>query len=414
MPCDTIVKPRPALLATFWFGIQLVWGAILAVSLQARSVELAHHNGIEAYAFIAALGAAVGAAVQVVIGPISDRMLARVGSRAILYLAGSLGASLALLWFFFARTFPELVAAFFLLQLTFNVATGPYQAIIPDYVAPQHAGRASAWMAVFTFIGNSTGLLIAGFLENVATVATLLSVAVLLSSLVTFAHVRKLNVRSSLATQLRIDSAFRTLLVSRGFINLGFYTLMGFLFFYVRDSLRVSDVRLHTAVLFLIFTLFGVAGAALAARPADTYDKRLVVSAANIVIVLSFLLLALAQSVSIAGIAAAIAGVAYGAFFTADWSIACALLPASSMGAAMGMWNVATAVPQIIAPVLTAPLVLRLNAVRTGLGPVARCSSLSSNSPLERYCYGVSRRIDCAECKYFVTPACYALRSPLR
>lgn len=369
MRVDTAVKPKPALLATFWFGIQLVWGAILAVSLQARSVELARDGGIQAYAFIAALGAAVGASVQVLIGPISDRMLARVGSRAILYLAGSLGASVALVWFFFARTFFELVAAFLLLQVTFNVATGPYQAIIPDYVPPRHAGQSSAWMAIATFTGNSAGLLIAGFLRSAATIATMLCFAVLFSCSVTFAHVRKLTVRSSRAARLHIDDAFKTLLASRGFINVGFYTLMGFLFFYVRDSLRVPDVRLHTAALFLIFTLCGVAGAALAARPTDTYDKRLVVSVANIVIVFSFLLLAFAQSVWTAGIAAAIAGVAYGAFFTADWSIACALLPEDSMGSAMGVWNVATAVPQIIAPVLTAPLVLYLDAVQTGLGP---------------------------------------------
>jgi hypothetical protein len=39
------------------------------------------------------------------------------------------------------------------------------------------------------------------------------------------------------------------------------------------------------------------------------------------------------------------------------------------MATAMGVWNVATTIPQVIAPLVTAPLVLRLNAVHAGAGP---------------------------------------------
>jgi hypothetical protein len=68
--------------------------------------------------------------------------------------------------------------------------------------------------------------------------------------------------------------------------------------------------------------------------------------------------------------AAAIAsGCAWGAFFTADWAIAYAVLPRDAMASAMGVWNLAAAIPQIVAPAITAPLVTALDARSAGLGP---------------------------------------------
>jgi hypothetical protein len=39
------------------------------------------------------------------------------------------------------------------------------------------------------------------------------------------------------------------------------------------------------------------------------------------------------------------------------------------MASAMGVWNLAAAIPQIVAPALTAPLVSALDARSAGLGP---------------------------------------------
>jgi len=67
--------------------------------------------------------------------------------------------------------------------------------------------------------------------------------------------------------------------------------------------------------------------------------------------------------------AAMLAGAAWGAFVTADWALAAAVLPAGSMATAMGVWNVATAFPQVAAPLLAGPLVGALDATHAGAGP---------------------------------------------
>jgi MFS family permease len=164
-----------------------------------------------------------------------------------------------------------------------------------------------------------------------------------------------------------------TLLLSRGAINVGFYTLLGFLLFFVRDALRVSGpaVETQSGLVFLTFTLAAVAGAVVAAGPTDRYDKRLVVTVAMAALVAALAVLAAASTLTVAYAAAALAGVAWGAFVSADWALATALLPAGALATAMGIWNVATTIPQVIAPVLAAPLVLRVNALHGGAGPRA-------------------------------------------
>ena len=369
------VRADPARLCALNAGIQIVWGGILAVSLQARSIALGGSDAVRAYAFIAASGAFVAMLVQLVAGRLSDRERARTGSRQIFYATGIALALPALAWFYLAPSYAQLVAAFLALQLAINVAGGPYQAAIPDYVASDRRGGASSWMAAYQSIGNAAGLLAAGFIHDLRLVALALAAPLAATYAVTAAHIRGLRPLPAEPSATPPARGARqplvALMLSRGLINLGFFTLLGFLLFFVRDTLGVAqaNVTTQTALLFLSFTLAAVAGAAVAARPADRYDKRLVVTVAIAVVALALGLLASATTMPVAYAAAMLAGAAWGAFVTADWALAAAVLPAGSMATAMGVWNVATAFPQVAAPLLAGPLVGALDATHAGAGP---------------------------------------------
>jgi len=360
-----------ARLAALWFGLQFVWGAVLAVSLQARVSALDPARAVSTYAAIAAIGAIVGTLVQLATGPLADRRFARTGSRAVFYAVGVAIAIPGVIVLYLAPGFAGIIGGFALLQIGMNIAIGPYQAIVPDYLPPERAGAASAWLGIFQPLGNSGGLLVAGFIHDERIVAAVIALALAGSWAITAGAVRSQRAIAPETARFTIDSAFRTLLISRTAINFGFYTLLGFLFFFVAQSLGIGGdaTRTFTALLFLTFTLANVAGAALAARPADRYDKRFVVLAANGLIVVALVALAGAHALPLAFAAAALAGIAWGAYFIADWALACTLLPRSGMASAMGIWNVAAAIPQILAPVFTAPLVERASLAAPGLGP---------------------------------------------
>ncbi len=79
---------KPAAIGALWLGIQVVWGAILGISLQARTTELGVQNPITAYAIVAACGATLAAITQVVVGFLSDRRRSNVGHRREFYIVG--------------------------------------------------------------------------------------------------------------------------------------------------------------------------------------------------------------------------------------------------------------------------------------------------------------------------------------
>jgi len=376
------VPTRPAAsaarLCALGGGIQFVWGAILAVSLQARSIALAgHDDAVRLYATIAASGAFVATVVQLLAGRLADARVRESGDRRAFYTTGVACAIPALVWFYAAPTYAQLVATFVTLQAALNIATGPYQAIIPDYIETDRRGRASSWMGAFASLGNAAGLLLAGFVHDLRLVGFALAGVLAATYTTTVTHLagRPLSDASPKANasrgSLQLRGPLGVLLLSRGAINLGFFTLLGFLLFFVRDALGVAadGLETQTALVFLTFTLAAVAGAVGAARPADRYDKRLVVTVSVALIVVALAALACAQSLPVAYVAAGIAGFAWGAVVTADWALATAVLPRGAMATAMGVWNIATTVPQVIAPLATAPLVAWLEAAHAGAGP---------------------------------------------
>ncbi|HET7815775.1 MAG TPA: hypothetical protein VFL13_15545, partial [Candidatus Baltobacteraceae bacterium] len=129
-----IRTPNAARLAAYWFGIQVVWGALLGVSLQSRASELAPGWALGAYPLLAGWGAAVAAITQIAAGVLSDRRARGGHSRLPFYIAGAVLGSAGLVWFYAAPVFSQAFAAVLLVQFGMNLAIGPYQAALPDYI----------------------------------------------------------------------------------------------------------------------------------------------------------------------------------------------------------------------------------------------------------------------------------------
>jgi MFS family permease len=362
---------NPFRLALFWLGVQAVWGALLGISLQSRTIELAPADALIAYGRLATAGAIVAAVVQVMVGFYSDARRRRGSRRVEFYVIGAAGGAIGIEFFFGARTLFDLTIAYVAVQAALNLAIGPYQAIIPDFVDRGRTGIASSWMAAFQGAGNAIGALAASFITSALALGTALSALLLTTCLVTSAHVRRLTFcLSSGEAEKRspVTRAFVDLFISRALLYVGFYTLLGYLLFYVDGVLEpatLADGRRETGILIVSFTLIGALGAALAARPSDRMDKRLVATAGAAAFIIALALFIVSHGiVGVAG-ATLLAGLGWGIFLVADWAIACRLLPTDAMAAAMGIWNLAIVLPQIIAPALTTAV---LQGLRMGVG----------------------------------------------
>jgi MFS family permease len=363
MRVRSIDRANPALLGIFWFGIQAVWGAILGISLQSRTSELAPGHALVSYGFIAACGAAIAAITQLAVGAWSDRRVGSSGRRIEFYVAGAVVAACALVMFYRAPSFIWLLASFGLLQFGMNIAIGPYQAIIPDFVERRRVGGASAWMAALQSAGNAAGALAAARISSAPLLGGILALTVLATCVVTALHALKLRVRvlETAALTRRGGRAFLDLFVSRALVYVGFYTLLGYLYFYLRAMPGAGDssARAGAGVLIFLFTALGVGGAVLAGRPSDRTDKRLVATAGTAAVIAALLIFASFPSVAATYLATVIAGVGWGVFLVADWALGCRVVRSDARARAMAIWNLAVVGPQIAAPAL-ATLVLGL------------------------------------------------------
>jgi MFS family permease len=365
---ERVRRANPLALALFWLGIQAIWGAILGISLQSRTIELSSGNAVLAYGRLATTGAVVAAIVQVLIGFWSDARRRRDSRRIEFYAIGAIGGAISLALFYDAGTLFALTLAYVALQASLNVAIGPYQAIIPDFVERLRTGIASSWMAALQSTGNAIGALAASFIANAKLLASLLGGLLVVTCAVTSLHARGLPLRrpDERENELRITRPFVDLFISRALVYVGFYTLLGYLLFYVQAVLNATSLagaRQQTGILIVTFTLVGAAGAGLAARPSDRLDKRLVatIGAGAFIVALGLFI----ASSTLPGVAAAtvVAGLGWGAFLVADWAIACRVLPPGAMAAAMGIWNLAIVLPQIAAPAITTAVLAQLHVL---------------------------------------------------
>lgn len=355
--------PSAARLAAYWFGIQVVWGALLGVSLQARASELAPGWALQAYPLLAGCGATVAAVTQIAAGILSDRIVRSGRGRLSFYITGAVLGAAGVWWFYAASVFAQAFAAVLLVQFGMNLAIGPYQAALPDYVGEQRLGVASSWMAGLQSLGNAAGAVLAGLLNDTRVVAAAIAVALLASCGITAAHAATLTRAPLPEERVRVTQAYADLFISRALVYLGFYTLLGYLFFFIQETIGKTGAKAFTGYSLLAVTLAGAAGALVAARPADRYDQRAVACTGGALFSIAIALLILMHAGT--GIIACgfFAGAAWGVFLTADWALGCRFVPRAHAATALGVWNLALLLPQIAAPFLASAAMKSMHAL---------------------------------------------------
>jgi MFS family permease len=369
----TTSQAQPAQVAALWFGVQLIWGAVLGISLQARCAQLAPESYLTTFGLITTAGALAAALTQLIVGPLSDRARRAGKGRSGFYLTGTLLGAAAVVVFYVAPNAGALLAAFIALQLALNIIVGPYQAIVPDTMLPSRYGVASGWLAAFAGAGNATGALLAALLGAVPLLGGVLAIGLLLAATITLVYLRGGVLRPlPPPAPITVTRTLANLFISRAFVFLGFYTMLDYLYFFVASVLPHHfslDATRASGICILIFTVVSVLGAALAARPADRIDERLVVTAGGACIIVALIVLGLGHALWGLPPAIALAGIGWGIFLCADWAFACRLLPPSAMATTMAIWNLAIVIPQMIAPLAASLLLAHLGALATSAGP---------------------------------------------
>ncbi len=371
-------------LSVWWFPFNCLWTALLTQGLQARVEQLAPpevKGG--ALATLTAAGAMLSLLSQVVTGPISDYCALSFGRRRPFLLVGTIFALPFLFGFVRFESFWLVVISFALLQWFLNLAAAPTRALIPDIVPPEQHGVASAHVGLWSLLGQVTGMVAIGTLlspENwrklgfgydkvtvevlglswfVAFVSVLLLLtATLTATLPDHPSPKSLNpFFQTLVDAYRLSfkehANFLWLLASRFLVNLGFYTAVAFMRWFLSDTIKVEDSAKATMQLGLIVTLVSIPSVLIGGKLADKMSKRNLCVVSAIVAGVGGLLLVFSQNFTMVLLPSVLFGIGSGIFAVTNWAWAVNLMPKSSGGKFFALWQFAFTLPQVFGPAIS-------------------------------------------------------------
>lgn len=345
---------------------------------------------------ILAIGAFMALVMAPVAGALSDRVRNVRGRRRPFLVAGMIGScvGMALLVPFGSGSSILLFALAILnLQFWWNWACGPYAGLIPDVVpAPAHAS-ASAWMNIMSILGTfaGNGIAVAVYVRGhpAAAIAGLIAINVICLT-VTVARVRELPaagdgrpfalgafVRSFwLPPDLHPD--FYRVLVTRLFANLGVWSVLTFLLFYLEDVVGVANPGRVLPMVLGIGALLGIPASLVAAWLAARFGIVAIVRATSWMMAgaaSAYVLIALSPHWPLMAAVAFVYFCGWGAYQAVDWALALRVLPKrETAGKDMGIWHVALVLPQILGALFD-----RLDHQRRqmgGVGALCLCAGL--------------------------------------
>jgi MFS family permease len=366
-----------ALVNALWISLTVQDTALMTIAVPSAILILApaHH--------IAALSLLVGCAnlgamlVPPVAGWISDRARQVGGIRRTFVLTGVAIDICALVGLSQARTLIAFDVLFVAAVASANIAIAAYQAMLPEVVPRASWGAASGLRGAATLIGTVFGLGLAGSIPNVHAVFIVVAGLLALGAISLFFIKEGDAFRPEHATVTRRHD-FIVVFVARSFIFFGLALLMTFVLYFFRDVLHVGNPSAGTATVGILSLIGAVALSVLVGIFSDRLPRKYVVAACGIPMTVAALGFAFAPNQSAIFAFAICFGVGLGGMLSAGWALAIDSLPKlSDVARDLGIWGIATNLPNVIAPIVGGWILSSLGGTRLGYQTIFALAGLS-------------------------------------
>ena len=359
---------RLVLISAYWLGIASIFAGLLA--LLGGRLEFQHlvRPGTEGSALLqmTVLGSLLALFVQPTIGTISDYTTTRWGRRRPYLVIGALLDVVFLIGIAAANSVVAIAAFFLALQLSSNLAQGPFQGFVPDLVPHRQVGLASGLVGLMRVAGTVVGYAVGAWgiatgSYEVATAA--LAVIELAAMLVTLAGVpeeppgRDRNGRPWRSIALEAwgmdvlrEASFLWFVGARLLILMASGVLLNLLPFYLSRCFGMDRDAAGGAILLLsaVGAFTNAATVVPAARLSDRIGRKRTITISCAIGTVSLLVCALAPAFPVAVAGVVLYGIATGMFLSVDWALLSDLVPRIASGRYMGISNVASALSGVL------------------------------------------------------------------
>ncbi len=346
------------------FGVTF-WSSVTNPGLfQYKLERLADHAVINTLLglFVSA-GLLVATFAQPLMGALSDRTRSRFGRRAPYLVLGAVGVACTAFVIVGANSLLVLFAAILFGQLASNTVQGPLQALSPDQVPDDQKGASAGFKTIFDLLAVLvSGFVISGLLakEQIGAVAIVLSGAILIPALITALSAPDPGTVQPIEKATVLSDAARRF-AQPEYINLRWWFLNRMLFWAGLTALRqfiisyLQDVGgyANTAAIALSgeFTILLGVGTVLITLPAgflsDRVGRTRLIALSCLLAFVGAVVLGFVRDAGSLRLVAILAGAGVGMYFSINWALVTALVPARDAALFLGIANIATTLGSI-------------------------------------------------------------------
>jgi MFS family permease len=369
---------KPRVVAAFAFAQLALFIALLGPVMVSMAIKVQAVVGAENATTAAGLILGVGAVAALIANPLfgrlSDRTASRWGRRRPWMVGGSLALAAFLFVIAIGNNVPTLLVGWFCAQLAANAAFAAYLATIADQVPPSQTAKMSALSGVMQNIGILASLWVASFFTSNMIALFMVPAAIGVVGMLAYAlvlpdkQIRTKPASQGLSSWLhtfwvspRKHPDFAWAWASRFLLVLGSFMFSTFRFFWMTDHLRLDaktateTVLIGVVVYTAVLVVFGQAAGWLSDRVGQ---RKIFVFASTALFALGLGLLTQVDTVGQFYLVEAILGAAFGIYMGVDLALVIACLPnPDDCAKDLGVFNIANAGPQSLAPFVGAVLI---------------------------------------------------------
>jgi MFS family permease len=328
----------------------------------------------QALAWITGVGAFVSIIANPAAGALSDLTTSRLGRRKPWVLYGALLGGLAILALALQSTVLGLAVVWGVCQATINGAYAVVTATIPDQVPVAQRGRVSGWVGIAQVIGVVLGVALVSFAFTGLTAGIAVTAVLYILLVLPFVfrlHDPRLHPGEKPRLGLgefvaqfwvspREHPDFAWAWITRFLVSLGNALATLYLLYFLKDSVKVENPDQAQTYVILAYAIGSIITAVYSGKLSDRSGRRKIyVVVSSLVMAGASFILAFFPTFTATMVAALILGLGYGVYLAVDQALITQVLPnAQDRGRDLGVINIANAAPQVIAPVIAAPIVI--------------------------------------------------------
>ncbi|MEP7762892.1 MFS transporter [Sanguibacter sp. 25GB23B1] len=364
------------------------YAAVVVVLLPNQVAALDPANKVANLALVSTVAFALTIVAQPLVGALSDRTRSPLGRRAPWALGGALVAAAALLCLGGATSLAALGALWVVAQFALNALDIAASAVVPDEVPSPRRGRTFAVIGAGAVAGGGAAVLVAGrHADDPQRVYVALAVLVLVASAVFVLAARPrrgwapapastgtaprdgarraVSLLRSMVVDPRKEPLFAHAFASRFLFVLAYNLVYTYQLFILTDHLGLATDRANRLLGLLTIVSFVaiLVSATVVGRWSDRVGNRVHFMVGACAVLAAALLVPLV-SPTVGGMVtfAVLKGIAFGAHIAAGNALVTDVLPdgGTSPGKDLGIYNVATNIPQTVAPAVAGMVITHL------------------------------------------------------